>query len=316
MSRIALAALALAGVLFVIPLSGELPAGGLSYERPLSQFPALFSRRVEILFAGDMMFDRSVRHVMETEGENFVLSCIKDVLADADFAVANLEGPITPYPSMSVGSVIDSVENVTFTFPPSVAELLAQHNILFVNLGNNHIMNFGLDGLRHTKRLLAEANVLYFGDPEAKGAERVARVEVNDIPFSFVSWDEWTAGSSDDALAQVHAEKEAGRIVVVYTHWGDEYVPPPERVRQLGRRFVEAGAALIVGSHPHIVQEEEEYLGIPIYYSLGNFIFDQYWDDAVREGLLIKVVFSKHGVEAIEEIPVRLERNRRTCPLN
>lgn len=304
-----------AGMLLVFP------AGVLErLANPLEQkaeyvrtFVPLPPARAEILFGGDMMFDRSIRQVGEAEGQDFLLSCIKDTLLDADVVVANLEGPITPYPSMSVGSVIGSAENVTFTFPTTTASLLARHNIGIVNLGNNHIMNFGRDGLLETKRWLESAGVLHMGDPDSSEAERVLRTHIRGIPFAFVNWSDWTSDKTDHTVAQVRLEKEAGQVVVVYTHWGDEYVPPSERVRTLARQFVDAGADIVIGSHPHVVLEREDYNGGIIYYSLGNFVFDQYWEDAVRNGLLLKVEFSKNGVEGVEEIPIELSRDRRVC---
>lgn len=309
---LSLGALAAAALLFLAPASSSAPSleGELVYHR--SRVPAL-APRAEMLFAGDMMFDRSVRAVAEKEGGDFLFSCIEAVLREADMVVANLEGPVTPYPSVSVGSVIGTPENFTFTFPPETAALLARHNIRLVNIGNNHIMNFGRDGLSHTKRYLEEADVDYFGDPDASEAERVARISARGIPVSFVNWSDWTSDKTDHTIAQVRKEAEEGNIVFVYTHWGDEYAPPPPRVVALARQFAEAGADIVVGSHPHVVLESEVHAGTPIYYSLGNFIFDQYWDESVKTGLMLRVIFSREGVEAVEEISVSLEEDRRTC---
>lgn len=267
--------------------------------------------RAEIIFAGDMMFDRTVRRAMEEKGPDHIFSCIKDTLLSADLVVANLEGPITPYESMSLGSAIGSPENFTFTFPTSTASLLARHNIRVVNLGNNHIKNFGDAGVRETKAFLNAAQVVYFGDPSQSGS--IAREDVGDVLFSFVSWSDWTGASREETVAHVRAEREAGRLPIVYTHWGEEYVEAREREKILAREFIDAGAEMVIGSHPHVVQEREFYRGKTIYYSLGNFMFDQYWNEAVRTGLLVRVTFDDRGVAGIDEIPVTLERDRRTC---
>jgi poly-gamma-glutamate synthesis protein (capsule biosynthesis protein) len=266
-----------------------------------------------VLFAGDMMFDRSVRAVTDEKGGDFIFSCIAPTLRSADLVVANLEGPITSFPSKSLGSEVGAPENFTFTFPTSTAALLKRHNISLVNLGNNHIMNFSREGLLETKQWLESADVRYFGDPDAVEHERTARITINTIPFSFVNWSDWTSDKTDHTVQEVKNEADAGRVVVVYTHWGDEYVPPPKRVRDLAHSFADAGAAIVVGSHPHIVQENEFYNGAHIYYSLGNFIFDQYFSEEVKNGLLLKVRFTAHGVAGVEEIPVVLNQDRRTC---
>lgn len=111
----------------------------------------------------------------------------------------------------------------------------------------------------------------------------------------------------------IFAEKNLGNVVVVYTHWGEEYVPRTEKMKTLARQFVDAGASLVVGSHPHVVQESERYSDQYIYYSLGNFVFDQYFSDAVRNGLLLEVTFDPSGVESIKEIPIVLHPDGRTC---
>src|SRR5262249_36610589 len=162
---------------------------------------------------------------------------------------------------VSEGSAIGSAENTTFTFPTSTAALLKRHNVTLVNLGNNHIMNFSREGLLQTKEWFASAGVSYFGDPDADEDGRVARPVINGIPFSFVNWSDWTSDKTDHTVAQVRKEAESGHVVVVYTHWGDEYVPPTPQMRQLAHSFVDAGAAIVIGSHPHIVQEHEIYSG-------------------------------------------------------
>lgn len=275
--------------------------------------PHIFEPRAEILFGGDMLFDRSIRTTMDEKGGDFIFSCIAQTLRDADIVVANLEGPITSTSSKSVGSPVGGEWNYTFTFPTSTASLLARHNIRLVNLGNNHIMNFSRWGLEETKRYLAEAHVRYFGDPDATEADRVARLTVGGVPLSFVNWSDWTSDKTDHTVAQVRTEAEDGRVVVVYTHWGEEYVPPIPRVRALAHQFVDAGAAIVIGSHPHVVQEHEVYNGKEVYYSLGNFVFDQYWNEEVSHGLLLEVTFNRTGVTSVKEIPIALGRDRRTC---
>src|SRR3989344_3784486 len=269
-----------------------------------------------VIFGGDMLFDRTIREAMEAKGEDFIFSCIDEVLSEADVVVANLEGPITEYPSVSLGSAIRSPENFTFTFPTSVAPLLARHNIRLVNLGNNHILNFGWDGARSTLEHLRPAEVGYFGDPLEK---RVAREELNGVMLAFIGYNEFAPGgwkeSASTTVQEIRTALSEKYTPVVYTHWGDEYsTEPPEQVRALARTFIDAGAAIVVGSHPHVVQRPEMYRGKYIYYSLGNFFFDQYWNDAVRTGLLLRVSFAP-GAASIEEIPVVMERTRQTCAI-
>jgi poly-gamma-glutamate synthesis protein (capsule biosynthesis protein) len=300
----------LAGILSFLSalLMSVLPTHTFGYHAgPIPQTQAT------IVFVGDMMFDRSIRATADDKGGDYLFSCIDETLQQADLVVGNLEGPITASSSVSVGSAVGSPENFTFTFPTTTAALLYRHNIRLVSIGNNHIMNFGQSGLLQTKGYLSEAGIGYFGDPNAAEGDRVARLAIGGVPFAFVNWSDWTSDKTDHTVAQIRAEAASGRVVVVYTHWGDEYVPPPPRVRELAHEMVDAGAAIVIGSHPHIVQEHEVYHGKDIYYSLGNFIFDQYWNDAVSHGLALRVTFGMSGVTAVGELPVVLGRDRRTC---
>lgn len=269
------------------------------------------SAQATILFGGDMMFDRTVRTTMEREGDDFILSCITETLEDADLIVANLEGPITPNASKSAGSVVGAPENFVFTFPLSVASLLARHNITMVNLGNNHIMNFGEDGVRETMVALSDAGVGFFGSPLMSA---FVRKEVSGVPIEFVSYNEFGGSGAGVAVHQIEYARREGYLPIVYAHWGDEYATTSvARQQALAHSFVDAGAAIVIGSHPHVVQEKEFYRGVPIYYSLGNFVFDQYWNEDVRTGLLVRVIVDQNGVVGIDEIPISLESDRRTC---
>jgi poly-gamma-glutamate synthesis protein (capsule biosynthesis protein) len=267
-----------------------------------------------VLVGGDLMFDRTIRLAMEEHGTDHPLSCIVETLSAADLAMANLEGPITSNPSVSVGSEVGGTGNFTFTFPTSTAAMLYRNHIRVVNLGNNHIMHFSRDGLLETKEWLDRAGVQYFGDPDVGESERVLRIMLRGVPLSFVNWSDWTSDKTDHTVAQVRTEAEAGRVVIVYTHWGEEYVPATDRMKRLAHDFVDAGADIVIGSHPHIVQEHEVYEGAHIYYSLGNFVFDQYWNEDVRTGLLLRLAVDQGGVQRVEEIPIELLRDRRTCP--
>ena len=277
------------------------------------------SGSAHVLFAVDMMFDRTSRTAAEREGDDFLLSCIDQVLLapENDLVVANLEGPITGKPSVSIGSKPGEARNFVFTFPISTAQLLKDHQIDLVNLGNNHILNFGYSGVQSTVSTLEEVGVAYFGDPIT---DKVVYKTISGVPLAFISYNEFSDDGAKTAAAvtmiQIKSAKSVGFLPVVYTHWGLEYVrTAPQYIRDRAHAFVDAGAIAVIGSHPHVVQDSETYKGALIYYSLGNFVFDQYFQESVRNGLLIRVAFNSEGVESVEEIPVKLNRDRTVCPL-
>lgn len=261
-----------------------------------------------LIFGGDMMFDRYIRQVTSTVGGDYIFSCIDQLILPADLVVANLEGPITSHESVA------TADNLRFTFPLGTAQLLKRHNVHVVHLGNNHMLDFSRDGLLETVAALDFTGIQHFGNPDLPEAEKVLRIVLQGISLSFVSWSDWTSDKTDHTVAQVRKEREAGRIPIVYTHWGDEYTAAPERTKVLARQFVDSGAELVVGSHSHVEGEHEIYKGKHIYYSLGNFIFDQYFDESVRNGILLDVELSKEGVLSVVRVPIVLNSDGRTCP--
>lgn len=297
-----------------------LPVVGFLIHATISEKPLITKNLFEsflpqpeavVLFGGDVLFDRSIRVAAEEKGGDFIFSCIAGELRKADLAVVNLEGPITDHPSKSVGSLPGGTGNYTFTFPPTTARLLYDHNIRTVNLGNNHIENFHADGVDSTMQYLDAAGVAHFGDPLRKS---VSKQQIGGVKLAFINYNEFDTIPSATTLSQIKEARETGYLPVVYTHWGVEYKEmAPQYVVDLARRFVDAGAEIVIGSHPHVIENSELYKGRHIYYSLGNFIFDQYWNDAVRTGLILSVTFSDSGVKEVHEQRIFLERDRRTC---
>jgi poly-gamma-glutamate synthesis protein (capsule biosynthesis protein) len=286
--------------------------GGAAYAdgRGVDQRKSDGSQTVKILFGGDMMFDRHIRQVAEKNGGyGFLFAKIDDLLKSEDLVVANLEGPITSQLSKSVGSRMGEASNYVFTFDPGVADTLKDRNIGVVNLGNNHILNFGKDGLAETRKFLEEAGVEYFGDPSDVSHRQLVK-GVGGVRVGFVNYNQFATGGEEAAFEDIQKIRNMSDILVVYTHWGQEYVPPRESVRALARRFIDDGADLVIGSHPHVVQESEEYRGKKIYYSLGNFVFDQYFSEETRRGLLVEVsVDAQEKTLSFKEIPVTLDPN-------
>ncbi len=151
--------LALAAVMLLI-------AAGIFLFSKTSEFEYSYPAHIKILFAGDLMFDLGIRYYAEKGGGNdFIFEKILNLLFNNDLAVVNLEGPITGEKSVSSGTAPGSTNNYFFTFDPSVAKTLSEKNIKLVNLGNNHILNFGSRGLESTKKYLDESSVDYFGAP-------------------------------------------------------------------------------------------------------------------------------------------------------
>lgn len=308
------------GALFLL-LVAAIAAALYPQQRALAPDVSLENREepAKLLFVGDMFFDRSIRTTAEERGYDFLLSCVKDRFDSYDLVVGNLEGPITEQSSVSVGSVIGSWQNFTFTFAPEVASLLARHNVKAVSLGNNHIGNMGEDGVVSTREHLDLAGVGHFGGIElldekpTEVGEPVYRTELKGEALSFIAYNQFGGMSPEEVVVRIAAEKEDGRLVVVMAHWGEEYIPPVSEVRRAARLFAEAGADIVIGAHPHVVQEREIIGDTPVYYSLGNFLFDQFFSEEVRRGLAVEVHIQHGLVQSTAEYPTEMLRDRRVC---
>lgn len=267
-----------------------------------------------MLFVGDMMFDRTIRSVAEVRGGDHLFSCVADYVRGFDAVVGNLEGPITSNPSVSLTTRPGDDGNTTFTFPTSTAGLLARNGVTAVSLANNHILDFGRAGVEETRANLRSADVGYFGDPlDPVGKSAVIRV--GGFSVALVGFNAFLGVDSvKGTVAEIARLKSGVDRVIVFAHWGDEYVPANESQKAAAHAFVDAGADAVIGAHPHVIQESETYKGASIHYSLGNFIFDQYWEDSVRKGLVLEVSVSQEGLSFNPRFVTR-ERDSGPCLL-
>lgn len=270
---------------------------------------------IKLLFGGDMMFDRNIRLKMEASGIDFVLAELTDTFAQYDAVIANLEGPVTDNPSRSVNSVVGSTDNFFFTFPPEIVPMLKKNNFQILNLGNNHIHNFGNDGIFQTKTNLDAGEIKYFGDSglETSSEERVTFYIVKNKTIAFVNYNEFVPNSMSNALDDLAFVEGKADIVILYTHWGAEYIPTANQtIQNQAHQFIDSGADLIIGSHPHVTQQIETYNGKTIYYSLGNFVFDQYFSPETQTGMLVEVEILPDNSMTFNEMQITMERTGQT----
>ena len=270
---------------------------------------------VTILFGGDMMFDRYIRQMSDGKGYDHIMEDLSSTLHTADLVVANLEGPVTENESRSLYSEIGSYDNYIFTFDPAILETLKKNKVSLVNIGNNHIGNFGIEGVADTKRFVKEAYLNYFGDTGTPDEQRYYVKEINGQKIAFVNYNAFVQNAVANTLSDIEIVAPDADHVILYTHWGEEYVTHSrEHEQMLAHQFIDAGVDLVIGSHPHVVQESEIYKGKTIYYSLGNFVFDQYFSDETRNGLMVKVNMPANEEQTLvfKEIPITLNATGQT----
>ena len=259
-------------------------------------------KEAKILFFGDLMLDRYNRNLADKNEIGWLLEKIpEDFFLESDMNIANLEGPVTDNQTVSIGTKENEKNHFVFTFDPKkTRDFLNSKKIGVVNIGNNHILNFGKNGLDQTKNNLDNFGVEYFGDPTDKNS--FISKEINGIKIGFVNFNQFSTIGLEKIIENIKNLKKENNFVIVYTHWGDEYKLVQNKKQQnLAHFFIDSGADLIIGTHPHVIEPIEIYKNKAIFYSLGNFVFDQYFSEDVKERLVVGISISKEKTEFILE---------------
>jgi len=261
---------------------------------------------VTLLFAGDIYLSNHVLNAYDRAGgiSGVLDEGLRAEIAGADLFIANQEFPFsdrgTPAPD----------KQFTFRLPTSRIRVLQEIGPDVVTLANNHTLDYGQEALLDTCMVLDEAGIVRIGAgsnlEEAKKAE-ILEVKGKKIGFLAASrvypGASWAAAPGrpgmmstyDPAmlLAEIRALRPLCDYLVVYVHWGIERNTTPEAYQKtMGRQYIDAGADLVVGSHPHVLQGIEYYKGKPILYSLGNFVFGS----SIPETMLAKLTIGEAGI--------------------
>jgi poly-gamma-glutamate capsule biosynthesis protein CapA/YwtB (metallophosphatase superfamily) len=291
--------------------SPDIPARVVDYVRPV--FLPEPQQEVSLVAVGDIMLSRAVASKMLQHGFGYPFASTTALIQNADIAFGNLETSITEGPDVLP-------YEMRFRADYESAAALRDAGFDVLSIANNHIADFGEKGIQDTVRALDEEGLAHVGaGRNADEAQRPAYIETDGIRFAFLAYTytalEASANASGASFLRIQRMQEAVRdaknsadVVIVSMHAGDEYVPfPNNQQTTFARAAIDAGAEMVIGHHPHVVQTMEIYRGKRIFYSLGNFIFDQMWSRETREGLLIEAVFTKEGVKDIVFLPVLIE---------
>ena len=264
-----------------------------------------------LLFAGDVMLDREIRTAIQKKGVNSLTEKMKRYFLGPDEVILNLEGTVTKNASVSQGTIFGDKGHMRFTFNQDATKsFLKNTNSQTVFLGNNHIWDFGEDGYAQTKSFLAENNIGNFGDVKMNN-EPIIR-ELNGKKVAFVAFNQFLGQPAAGVATKISQLKKEADFLIVYAHWGTEYERlENEHQKEWAHSFIDAGADLIIGSHPHVVEPIEVYKNKAIFYSLGNFVFDQYFSVDTMSGLAVGVSIQGKALDFYLS-PVDLNRDGST----
>jgi len=238
----------------------------------------------KMLFVGDIMLGRGVAYFSEKNRDEFYpFRQVASFLQDFDLVFGNLEGPLAKEPpAVPAGSL-------KFAFPARTAEILAKANFKLVSLANNHTADLGKEGLVQTKVFLKTSGLESVGEPVGCHGDFFITKDKKAVFLAFNKTFSFNCADKDivEAVKEVRAAMPQQTLIVSF-HWGEEYKGKSNFLQQeLAHKIIEAGVDLILGHHPHVVQEIEVYQGKLIFYSLGNFIFDQFFSEETQKGLMV-----------------------------
>lgn len=257
---------------------------------------------VSMLLTGDVMLGRQIEVLIGRQDGDFPFTYMPEIITtvenalnvqNLDLVVGNLEGPVTDY-------TYKSAKGVTFQFEPWTVDLLKKAGFTTVSQANNHTFDQTREGYTISHQYLEAGGIDAFGHPNVVDGEwsflkydfdtlSVGFLGLNDVNFKL------NHVETMNRIAQLDKEVD---VLIIGVHWGVEYIPDaPVWIDELAHKMVDSGADFIWGHHPHVIQNSEIYQGVPIYYSLGNFVFDQYWSKATQEGLVVGLRIDKKGEE-------------------
>jgi len=245
-----------------------------------------FNQKVKtVLLVGDIMLDRGVENLIKQNSIYYPFQKISHFLRGIDTVFGNLEGPVVNNPPEF------PVNSLKFAFNPEVIKGVSWSNFNLFSLANNHTPDMGKEGLEETKEWLKKYGINFVGDPLSVSSDNLNSSFLRD-DITFLAFNQIFPfmEKEEEMIKAIKTVKylNPDNFLMVSLHWGEEYklINSPAQ-QSLAHRIIKAGADLIIGHHPHVVQNIEKYQGKLIYYSLGNFIFDQYFSPDTQEGLAV-----------------------------
>lgn len=283
-----------------------------------------------LAFVGDMMFDRGVllniqKYAPTEDDYNFPLALVRDQLTKYDMTFGNLEGPVSER-GYNRGSIY------SFRMNPKTVAAIKDAGFDAVSVANNHIGDWGPVAMHDTLNLLSEAGIIAVGGGESRSEAYSPKYFHTDggIVIAFIGASQFGKGYTEapvqtgevqkqkapddysgvgiavldsktenkELIESITQARQQADFVIVSLHFGDEYRSLPTDFQQkVAKSFIDTGADLIVGHHPHVLEPVEEYSGADhgglIAYSLGNFVFDQYFSSSTMSSAILEVEIEK-----------------------
>ncbi|MCA9355821.1 CapA family protein [Candidatus Kaiserbacteria bacterium] len=252
-----------------------------------------------VVFTGDVLLARNIESLMKNKDLDYPFSGLsfKD-FSQKPYVFGNFEAsvPEVHIPTKPLA--------MNFSVDKSMLTPAVRAGFTHFSLANNHSFDNKKEGFENTRIALNTNGILTLGHPRKISSESISYISLQESKVAIIAV---SALNSEPTVSEIKSVlKSASRqsdFQIVYIHWGDEYASVSNNSqKELARLFIDAGADMIIGHHPHVVQEVGYYKNTLIFYSLGNYIFDQYFSEEVQTGLLLNLDFLDQAV--ISLVPV------------
>lgn len=273
---------------------------------------------IRLGFVGDIMLDRSVETSIMKNGAgdyNFPFIKIQSTLDQFDWLFGNLEGPVSDKKNIC-GSIY------SFQMATTVPGVLADVGFKAISIANNHMMDYCQSAFFDTLKRLASSSLEYVGGGNNYDeAYTVKSFQIKKLKVAVMAFSDfgkvWTEkNKSEPGVARIDTDKICQMIqdarpnsdlIVVSLHMGEEYKTEANAYQKnIAEKAIDCGADIIVGHHPHVSEPLVQYKNGWIAYSLGNFIFDQYFSEETMEGNILNVVVENKKLKTVEYWPYKL----------
>lgn len=272
----------------------------------------------QFTFVGDIMLGRSIKTKSELNNYEDIFKDVSYLWKDSQYVSGNIESALLDNPE----EFEKSDKEIHLYAETKVANLLKNNGFTMANLSNNHLGDFGRQGVISTINAVKSAGLNYVGagenidDAATYDIQDINGIKVATIGISDIVPKDFSASRTEAGILStmypsynrlVYEASQEADLVVVNLHWGVEYgVDETEEQEKIAKALIDAGADVIIGSHPHVLQPIQTYKDGIIFYSMGNFVFDQGWS-RTKDSIVLNYYINEKGEGTFEVVPVRIE---------
>jgi len=277
------------------------------------------SESITLLFAGDIMLSRHIETIMKKKKDwSYHTRRVKKFMRSADLTIANFENPFRGTKDVKKGEMV-------FGADPKSVKTLTELGVDVVSLANNHMLDQTGAGITHAIDTLSTPSINGVGvGTTYNDAHTAVLKEIKDVKIAFLAYTPFLPHSikkkssqptvadmnEKEIIRDVKQAKKQADIVITMFHWGDEYKTTHNKKQEIiAHAAIDAGASLVVGHHPHVIQDIQTYKDAPIIYSLGNFIFDQNFSKDTKRGLVAEIKINQDKTISVIPHEVRFTKD-------